>query len=59
MKKRYSLLLTKGDYNKIRNILLVSEISYEPSSCGEDIYLSMNLDEEEVEFINSLVDNYL
>ena len=56
MKKTYSIMLDKKDAKKVKNLLRSMETYFEPSERGEFIMISVNLDDEEVECINSFLD---
>ena len=56
MKKTYSIMLDKKDAKKVKNFLRSMDTYFEPSQRGEFIMISVNLDDEEVECINSFLD---
>ena len=56
MKKTYSIMLDKKDAKKVKNLLKAMDAYFEPSQRGEFIMISVDLDEEEAEFVNSFLD---
>ena len=56
MKKTYSIMLDKKDAKKVKNLLKVMNAYFEPSQRGEFIMISVDLDEDEVECVNSFLD---
>lgn len=56
MKKTYSIMLDKKDTKKVKNFLRTMEAYFEPSECGEFIMISVDLDNEELECVNSFLD---
>ena len=56
MKKTYSIMLDKKDAKKVKNFLRSMDAYFEPSQRGEFIMISVDLDNEEVECVNSFLD---
>ena len=56
MKKTYSIMLDKKDAKKVKNFLRSMDAYFEPSQRGEFIMISVDLDEEEAECVNSFLD---
>ena len=56
MKKTYSIMLDKKDAKKVKNLLKVMDAYFEPSERGEFIMISVDLDEDELECVNSFLD---
>ena len=56
MKKTYSIMLDKKDAKKVKNFLRSMDAYFEPSERGEFIMISVDLDEEEAECVNSFLD---
>ena len=56
MKKTYSIMLDKKDAKKVKNLLKAMDAYFEPSQRGEFIMISVDLDEEEAECVNSFLD---
>ena len=56
MKKTYSIMLDKKDAKKVKNLLKAMDAYFEPSQRGEFIMISVDLDEDEVECVNSFLD---
>ena len=56
MKKTYSIMLDKKDAKKAKNFLRSMEAYFEPSERGEFIMISVDLDDEELECVNSFLD---
>ena len=56
MKKTYSIMLDKKDAKKVKNFLRSMDAYFEPSERGEFIMISVDLDDEELECVNSFLD---
>ena len=56
MKKTYSIMLDKKDAKKVKNLLKVMDVYFEPSERGEFIMIYTCLDEDELECVNSFLD---
>ena len=54
--KRYSIELNKKDATLLKGFLKEAKISYESSSCYDNIYFSLNLNTSEVEKVNNFLD---
>ena len=54
--KRYSIELNKKDATLLKGFLKENKISYESSSCYNNIYFSLNLNTSEVEKVNNFLD---
>lgn len=46
-KRTFSTELTVQEYDNFRTFLKANRIEYEPSACYGNVYISMELDEEE------------
>ena len=56
MKKTYSIMLDKKDAKKVKNLLKVMNAYFEPSQRGEFVMISVDLDNEEFECVDSFLD---
>ena len=56
MKKTYSIMLDKKDAKKVKNLLKIMNAYFEPSQRGEFVMISVDLDNEEFECVDSFLD---
>ena len=60
MRKRYSIVLTKAEYDLLRLHLKNSKVIFESSSYyNNDIYISFYLDDKEYKIVSDLMDKYI
>ena len=49
------VVLTQGDYVKLKPLLLENKINFEPSGYGENVYVAMRVNDIEFEIVNELL----
>lgn len=52
MKKNYSIILSKENFDVLRKYLKEIKVIYEASGCGADVYITMNLDIQEYKIVS-------
>ena len=52
----YNVILTQQEYAALRSELRAMHIAYEPSACGEDVYLAITCTADQAEAINQIID---
>lgn len=57
--EKYSLVIDKINAEFVKEYLHINKISFEPSACGDDIYISITCTETEADKINSYIDELI
>ena len=52
---RSHVVLTHEDYAKLKPLLIQNQIQFEPSGYGENVYVSMSVNDNEFKLVNSLL----